>query len=129
MTKTKEEVYLSLITSVGLVSTEIHIEKLLRQPHKRFNVEKLINTIDKLSPNTGRIKALAILHCFGGQEVNIPSIESAKRLVRNELILKNYREGKTYTELAQEFHISERWIRVIINIMIYRRVASLDASN
>ena len=118
MKKLKNGFFISLITSEGLISQETSTGKRSILPPNPFPVEKLIHTIEKISPNTGRTKALAILHCYGRQAIRIPTIESAKRLIRNELILKQYRAGKTYTELSQEFTISERWIRIIIHILI-----------
>lgn len=72
-----------------------------------------------MSPHTGRVKVLALLHSFTQDSVYVPNKESAERLLRNEKILKLYRSGKSYSELSLQFNISERWIRKIIEIMLY----------
>ncbi|MGL4388791.1 MAG: Mor transcription activator family protein [Brevinema sp.] len=37
--------------------------------------------------------------------------------MRNEEIYKSYKSGSSYQDLSTEFQISERWIRVIVEIM------------
>ncbi|MGL4562812.1 MAG: Mor transcription activator family protein [Brevinema sp.] len=57
------------------------------------------------------------MYYFGRRSVHIPSLSSAKRLIRNEEIYRSYKLGSSYQDLSTEFQISERWIRVIIEIM------------
>jgi len=59
------------------------------------------------------------------QSINIPNIDSAERLLRNEQILEYYRKGYSYTELSKKFNISERWIQAIINIMLRHGITQL----
>ncbi|MGL4347190.1 MAG: Mor transcription activator family protein, partial [Chitinophagaceae bacterium] len=66
------------------------------------------------SPHTGRIKTLALIYYFMRQKIWIPSINSAERRIRNKQIYTLYKQGISYTTLAQQFHISERWIRAIV---------------
>ena len=63
------------------------------------------------------------MYCFGRQTINIPTISSARRVIRNKKILDLYRQGKNYAELSIQFSITERWIRNIVKIMIYRSIS------
>ncbi|MGL4676471.1 MAG: Mor transcription activator family protein [Brevinema sp.] len=117
----KTDLYICLITSSGLTSQGTNTDKPLSLPKKRFKVHNLIHTINKNSPHTGRIKTLALIYYFMRQKIWIPSINSAERRIRNKQIYTLYKQGISYTILAQQFHISERWIRAIIEIMRGRK--------
>lgn len=84
-----------------------------------FETQKLIDRIETLSPGTGRVKVLAILHCFSDKKLWIPNSTAAKRLVRNQNLFRKWRQGTSYSDLSQEFKIKERWIRAIITIMLH----------
>lgn len=122
MKRNPQDLYTQLITLDGLTSVEMNTNKLLTRQQRHFKIENLINTIEGVSPSTGRIKALAILLCFGKQMINIPTITSAERLLRNNKIYTQYKKGSSYADLSRQFNISERWIRSIIKIMIHRSI-------
>ena len=65
---------------------------------------------------------LALLHSFNQSSIYIPSKNSAERLLRNEEILQLYKKKKSYKEISEQFKISERWIRILITIMIKRSI-------
>lgn len=88
---------------------------------KPFETQKLIDRIEALSPGTGRVKVLAILHCFSDKKLWIPNSNAAQRLIRNENLFRKWRQGASYSDLSQEFGIKERRIRAIITIILKRR--------
>ena len=66
---------------------------------------------------------LALLHSFNQSSIYIPSKNSAERLLRNKEILQLYKKKKSYKEISEQFSITERWIRNIVKIMIYRSIS------
>ena len=121
---TKKELYEYHTELDNSNSLKTNTKKPLKQPNikapqkqgtTRFRMQRLINIIEKHAPETGRIKALAIVYHFMKQSIWIPRLETAQKMLRDEQILKYYREGWTYPRLATHFGISERRIRSIIN--------------
>lgn len=103
------------------ISPETNTNKPLTWRVRPFETQKLINKIEELSPGTGRIKVLAILHCFSDKKLWIPNLNAAKRLIRNQNLFQKWRQGTSYAELSEEFGIKERWIRTIITIILKQR--------
>ena len=101
------------------ISQETNTKQPLTWHVKPFETQKLIDRIETLSPGTGRVKVLAILHCFSDKKLWIPNSNAAKRLIRNDNLFRKWRQGASYADLSQEFGIKERWIRAIINIMLH----------
>ncbi|MGL4389084.1 MAG: Mor transcription activator family protein [Brevinema sp.] len=117
----EDKLFTCLLTLDGLVFPKMSTEQLSNLQRKQFKTEELIKIVDKISPNTGRIKTLALIYYFGRKSVHIPTLSSAKRLIRNENIYDSFKAGSSYQVLAHTFQISERWIRIIVEAMRKRR--------
>lgn len=62
----------------------------------------------------GEAKALELTRMFGGENIYIPTAETANRHERNENIKKDYRRGRTYSQMSQKYGLSSTTIRNII---------------
>lgn len=62
----------------------------------------------------GLDNAIEIAKQFGGATIYIPTYASATRYNRNERIKKDYRSGKTYSQISKRFGLSEMAVRKII---------------
>lgn len=61
---------------------------------------------------------LSILYFANGKTIHLPKMSAARRLIRNENMLKDYKNGVVYTELAQKYGISERWVRELCKSLL-----------
>ncbi|MGL5722512.1 MAG: hypothetical protein ACRCY4_08945, partial [Brevinema sp.] len=43
--------------------------------------------------------------------IHLPNMQAVNRLIRNENLKKDYKNGVSYMNLAQKYGISERWTR------------------
>lgn len=63
----------------------------------------------------GAEKALELTRLFGGENIYIPTAETATRHARNERIKKDYRSGRSYSQMSQKYGLSANTIRNIIS--------------
>lgn len=61
---------------------------------------------------------LSILYFANGKTIHLPKMSSARRLIRNENLLKDYKNRGSYAELAQKYGISERWTRELCKSLL-----------
>lgn len=52
---------------------------------------------------------------FGGGVIYIQKPQALTRKKRNEIIIKEYKEGKSCRDIARKYHLTEMWVRNIVS--------------
>jgi Mor family transcriptional regulator len=70
--------------------------------------------------------AVALCEIAGGTQIYIPKVDSIDRVTRNQQLYKDYLAGKTFTQLANEYRLSENTVRNIVFDLHRQRTNTIE---
>ncbi|HWP00037.1 MAG TPA: Mor transcription activator family protein [Methylococcus sp.] len=85
----------------------------------RFGGRRLPGLV-RMSPDhplarcVGLQKAIRIAEYLGNERPEIPKFDARHRAIRNRRIREERALGATHAELAERYHLTDRWIRAIL---------------
>lgn len=81
---------------------------------KEIKANELPEPYDELARVIGVDAIIELVWLQGGSRIYLPKITSLQRMIRDKKIREEYLAGASYSDLANEYGITERQIKTVI---------------